>query len=44
VEDDIEVSSLHRASVHVSEPPPAFLHTRHAPDVPMPVHDAADIV
>ncbi|KAJ7809993.1 pheromone B alpha 1 receptor [Mycena olivaceomarginata] len=44
VEDDIEVSSLHRASVHVSEPAPAFLHPRHAPDVPMPVHDAADIV
>jgi hypothetical protein len=29
-EDDIEVSSLHCASVHVFEPAPAFLQTWHA--------------
>ncbi|KAJ6600325.1 pheromone B alpha 1 receptor [Mycena vulgaris] len=43
-DDDIEVSSLHRASVYLSPPEPAHHAPRHVPDVPMVPVDAADIV
>ncbi|KAJ7883809.1 pheromone A receptor-domain-containing protein [Mycena leptocephala] len=44
-EAEIEVSSLHRASVHIPTPPePAHARRSSGPDVPMPVVDAADIV
>jgi hypothetical protein len=45
--EEIEVSSLHRASVHITLSPPEPAHVRRASasaDVPMPVVDAADIV
>ncbi|KAJ7930473.1 pheromone A receptor-domain-containing protein [Mycena leptocephala] len=44
--EEIEVSSLHRASVHITLSPPEPAHVRRSsvPDGPMPVVDAADIV
>jgi hypothetical protein len=44
--EEIEVPSLHRASVHITLSPPEPAHVRRSsvPDGPMPVVDAADIV
>jgi hypothetical protein len=43
--EEIEVSTLHRASVHISTAPEsAHVRRSSVPDVPMPVVDAADIV